>query len=442
MKIIDNINSLLGDDLKETIKKGDKLKIAASCFSIYAYEALKDEFEKIESLEFIFTEASFIPSKVTDKIKKEQKQFHIPNKEKYLYGNKFEIQLKNKLTQKAIAKDSVIWNKLFNFQRDAATGIINKLENRMVIADVTATGDDNVLTSQSNDVSYRKEQLRRLKDEVIELEDLKTGVNITDLGLNDFRMDKFFGDTMKNFEPPMNTDKHKFLYKEEISLKNKKTICENPCQSVVQPINFPSSAKFAKIIPKTRFATSAKMKKIFTEQVDKIIWSFKFSSDTINLSSTGNLKEFQVFTIRLKNCELSKDILPLIDKAIPSPIIFQLEFDGKIKYSACFAKKTDNYFETEWIANSADKIDLPIVLNLEELYNSLLKDIINLQNIENKPIIELVNRAIDAKKLNRELSKLENSLKREKQFNRKVEINSKIKKLKERLKIKDKLWIS
>lgn len=105
MKIIDNINSLLGDDLKETIKKGDKLKIAASCFSIYAYEALKDEFEKIESLEFIFTEASFIPSKVTDKIKKEQKQFHIPNKEKYLYGNEFEIQLKNKLTQKAIAKE-------------------------------------------------------------------------------------------------------------------------------------------------------------------------------------------------------------------------------------------------------------------------------------------------------------------------------------------------
>ena len=59
----------------------------------------------------------------------------------------------------------------------------------MVIADVTATGDDNMLTDKSSDVSYRKEQLRRLQDEVIELEDLKTGVSITDLGLNDFRMD-------------------------------------------------------------------------------------------------------------------------------------------------------------------------------------------------------------------------------------------------------------
>ena len=45
MQILDNINALWGDDLKATIKSGAKLKIAASCFSIYAYEALKREFE-------------------------------------------------------------------------------------------------------------------------------------------------------------------------------------------------------------------------------------------------------------------------------------------------------------------------------------------------------------------------------------------------------------
>ena len=64
-----------------------------------------------------------------------------------------------------------------------------RVENRMVIADATATGDDNPLNHESNDLSYRKEQLRRLQEEVIEMEDLKTGVSITDLGLNDFRMD-------------------------------------------------------------------------------------------------------------------------------------------------------------------------------------------------------------------------------------------------------------
>ena len=59
----------------------------------------------------------------------------------------------------------------------------------MVIADMAATADDNPISPQSNDVAYRKEQLRRLQDEVIEMEDIKTGVSITDLGLNDFRMD-------------------------------------------------------------------------------------------------------------------------------------------------------------------------------------------------------------------------------------------------------------
>jgi len=72
---------------------------------------------------------------------------------------------------------------------DEYINLKERVESRMMIADVTATGDDNVLSAQANDVAYRKEQLRRLQEEVIELEDLKTGVSITDLGLNDFRMD-------------------------------------------------------------------------------------------------------------------------------------------------------------------------------------------------------------------------------------------------------------
>ena len=72
---------------------------------------------------------------------------------------------------------------------DEYISLKERVESRMVIADVTATGDDNPLDGRANDISYRKEQLRRLQEEVIELEDLKTGVSITDLGLNDFRMD-------------------------------------------------------------------------------------------------------------------------------------------------------------------------------------------------------------------------------------------------------------
>ena len=84
MEIIDNVNNLFGDSLKKELKKGSKLKIAASTFSIYAYEALKKELEKIDSLDFIFTEQTFIPSKVTDKKKLEQREFKIPKLEREL----------------------------------------------------------------------------------------------------------------------------------------------------------------------------------------------------------------------------------------------------------------------------------------------------------------------------------------------------------------------
>src|SRR5450830_700626 len=111
MELIDNINTLLGENLKGTLKPGSKLKIAASCFSIYAYVALKKELESIDSLEFIFTSPTFVPNEVSDKIKKEQREFHIPKaeRERSTTGSEFEIQLRNQLTQKAIARECADW---------------------------------------------------------------------------------------------------------------------------------------------------------------------------------------------------------------------------------------------------------------------------------------------------------------------------------------------
>ena len=111
MEIIDNINRLLGDDLKQTLKPGSRLKVAASCFSMYAFEALKAELEKIDELNFIFTAPAFVADEVTDKIRRERREFHIPKleRERSLYGGEFEIRLKNQLIQKAIAKECADW---------------------------------------------------------------------------------------------------------------------------------------------------------------------------------------------------------------------------------------------------------------------------------------------------------------------------------------------
>ena len=111
MKLIDNINNILGSDIGGNLSNKSKLKIAASYFSIYAFAALKKELEKIEELQFVFTAPTFVPNNVTDKLTKENREFVIPkqDREKSLYGTEFEIHLKNQLSQKAIAKECADW---------------------------------------------------------------------------------------------------------------------------------------------------------------------------------------------------------------------------------------------------------------------------------------------------------------------------------------------
>ena len=111
MELLDNTNSLFGDDLKQTLQPGARLKVAASCFSMYAFEALRAELEQIEELQFIFTAPTFVAEEVSDRIRKERKEFHIPklDRERSLYGSEFEVQLRNLLTQRAIARECAEW---------------------------------------------------------------------------------------------------------------------------------------------------------------------------------------------------------------------------------------------------------------------------------------------------------------------------------------------
>lgn len=65
-----------------------------------------------------------------------------------------------------------------------------KVETRMKIVNMAATGDDNILSDEEKtDLEYRKAQLQRLQEEVVDIEDMTTGISIMDLGLNEFRLD-------------------------------------------------------------------------------------------------------------------------------------------------------------------------------------------------------------------------------------------------------------
>ena len=111
MELIDNKSKLLGDDLHKEVKQGAKLKMVASYFSIYAFEALKEELTGIEELQFIFPSPTFVKQGIKDNIKKETREYFIPKhlRETSIYGTEFEIRLRNQLTQKVIARECAEW---------------------------------------------------------------------------------------------------------------------------------------------------------------------------------------------------------------------------------------------------------------------------------------------------------------------------------------------
>lgn len=103
----DNKTSILKDDLVRVIKEGDTVSVAASVFSMYAFNELREQLESLDEFRFIYTEPTF----AKERVKKEQREFYIPrlSREQGLYGTEFEIKLRNELTQKAVASECARW---------------------------------------------------------------------------------------------------------------------------------------------------------------------------------------------------------------------------------------------------------------------------------------------------------------------------------------------
>lgn len=128
-KQFNNITERVIDDLRQTLASGNsQISIAAASFSIYAYEALKEELEKVECVNFIFTSPTF----TTDKTEKQKREFYIPklNRERNLFGSEFEIRLRNQLTQRAIARECADWiRRKARFKTNVTHGSMNSFLN-------------------------------------------------------------------------------------------------------------------------------------------------------------------------------------------------------------------------------------------------------------------------------------------------------------------------
>ena len=200
--------------------------------------------------------------------------------------------------------------------------------------------------------------------------------------------------------------------------------------------NFPEAAAFGRMIPKSRIyqhaTASSKVKNLFVQQVERITWAYKLSPATINLPASDSVQEIQVFTIILRTGELSQDVLHTIDKAIPSPILFELKYGGKTRYAASYKRPSEadrskwvisSYFQSGWMKDNGPASELPVVLSMGALYQSLLASMSPLPFRKGEKLDSLVSRVDLLRIKEREADKLESRMNKEKQFNRRVELN-------------------
>lgn len=173
--------------------------------------------------------------------------------------------------------------------------------------------------------------------------------------------------------------------------------------------------------------------------MDKIKWLNKLSKDTINLDG-NDVKEIQIFEIKLKTKEKIQTLLSVIDKAIPYHIIFIVKF-GEETYLSTSKKHNhinnenvavvDWNFTTEWQPSTEKKT----MLNLKESIDFIFTDFCSqISGFQSKNIKEIIQKDSSKTKFKKQIEELEVKIKKEKQFNLKVEMNQKLKELKKEYK--------
>lgn len=199
---------------------------------------------------------------------------------------------------------------------------------------------------------------------------------------------------------------------------------------------WPPAARFGRVVPKTKFyehaRVSASGRERFVAEVQRITWAYKLADVTIHLSGSDEVPEIQVFLIDAKGDDVSDAVLAAIDKAVPFPIIFEVNrtAGGKaqtrmvatLKRLRRAGFKTTGYFTTSWLPGSTPRRPLPTALDLTGLYAALLAPLLPLTPVPAERLSETTIRVEQARRLERDIAALERRMSAEPQLNRKIEL--------------------
>lgn len=213
-------------------------------------------------------------------------------------------------------------------------------------------------------------------------------------------------------------------------------------------LGLPKTTEFNKRIPKQKFydnlTITPALKKVFIDQIKTIYWRNKIAASTTNLAPGTAVTELEIFEVKLNSQILDDSFMRQIDKEIPYHILFILEYEGKYKAVIGYkeesggntAFKVNRYYSTEWMDEDALPLKLE-GLSMDSVYENFVRQIAGdkLQTDSGKSLKESVERDEKKKQLEKQISVLENKMKKEKQLNQRMEMNAELKKLRRSLEV-------
>lgn len=204
---------------------------------------------------------------------------------------------------------------------------------------------------------------------------------------------------------------------------------------------WPAAAQVDRELSKERLyaegRVSAPVRRRFIDEVQRVRWAYKLGEESVHLAGTDEVPEVQVFEIELKGDGVSDAVLASIDKAVPSPIIFELRRTraGCRELQSAAAQKrhrqksttVSDYLRSEWTVELSPREPLPPAIDLPGLYTQLMFTLLPTAPRRGEGLAAALERVSATRRLQREIGSLNARMQREPQFNRKVALRHELK---------------
>ncbi|MGI9346082.1 MAG: DUF4391 domain-containing protein [Gammaproteobacteria bacterium] len=209
--------------------------------------------------------------------------------------------------------------------------------------------------------------------------------------------------------------------------------------------DYPAGTQFGRIIPKSKILQDTKptatVRKQFTSHIDRIIWAYKLAPTTLKAMAGGPDIEIQVLTLALKTGHLDDAVLRTIDKAIPHATIFELTYGEQRCVRAAYKRPSEAggdkwvvvnkaYFGTEWQSSMPERQKLPTAIDMDQLYQALLKSLLPIAARTRETLEQHIARCAEIKALQKQITRLQGARRSELQYKKQMAMNTELKEAK------------